>query len=170
MHALGHCQCRGQSSLSPACRQPATTLLPPCRCSVPPPHLLGLGEGVVGLHSNGQHVLVAVDEGVGHRGDGGVVELQAGGGHVAQARGDQVAEVLISDVQHLGADEQHRRRRRVRKELPGAAAEAVVLCPAAAAAAAAPLQAGNRSEVGREGTCIMCARCRTLGSYRLPES
>ena len=155
------------------------------RCQAPMPHLLGLGEGVVGLHGNGQHVLVAVDEGVGHlgqrgagragrevhvsmaglgcegwgratscaghagkrvtkratpgdarqagwemrrcptnraqarrcisaaqhqqakqraaahRGDGGVVELQAGGGHVAQARGDQVAQVVVGDVQHL---------------------------------------------------------------------
>lgn len=66
-----------------------------------PSHLLGQGEGVVGLHGDGQHVLVAVDEGVGHRGDGGEVQLQAGRGNVAQAAGDVAAQVVVGDVQHL---------------------------------------------------------------------
>lgn len=80
---------------------------PPTRLPLPPPppalsHLLRLGEGVVGADGHGQHVLVAVDDGVGDGGHGGVANHQAHRGDVAQGSADAAEQELVSDVQHLG--------------------------------------------------------------------
>jgi hypothetical protein len=45
-------------------------------------YLLGLGEGVVGGQRQTQHVLVGVDDGVGHGCQGGVAGGQGQGSHV----------------------------------------------------------------------------------------
>mmetsp|Transcript_43087 Transcript_43087/g.109033 ORF Transcript_43087/g.109033 Transcript_43087/m.109033 type:complete len:247 (-) Transcript_43087:361-1101(-) len=64
--------------------------------------LLGEREGVVDLQGDGQHVLVAVDDGVRNGGEGGVANGQAHRGQVAHAGSKLVGEVLLSDVEHLG--------------------------------------------------------------------
>mmetsp|Transcript_20166 Transcript_20166/g.52460 ORF Transcript_20166/g.52460 Transcript_20166/m.52460 type:complete len:366 (-) Transcript_20166:205-1302(-) len=83
--------CRGGSSCSKGLRVGQDIL-----------NLLGQREGVVGGQGQTQHVLVAVDDGVGDGGQGGAVGGQGQGSHVGDTGRHRLEHVLVGDVQHGG--------------------------------------------------------------------
>lgn len=65
-------------------------------------YLVSQLKGVVGLNSNSQHILVAIDDRVGNGGQCGVVQLQGNSCNLADGGGYMAQQVIIIDVQDLG--------------------------------------------------------------------
>ena len=69
------------------------------------PYLVSKIEGVVGLHGDGQHILVAIDDRVGDGGQGGVVQLQGHGCNLGDGRSHVGQEIVVVDVQDLWVEQ-----------------------------------------------------------------
>lgn len=61
-------------------------------------------EGDIGHGGDGEQVLHAVDDGVGHGGHGGVANGEADRGHVGDTSHEPVLEVIVGDVKDLGIE------------------------------------------------------------------
>lgn len=66
--------------------------------------LLNLGPAVLGGDGNSENLLVAVDEGVHDRGQGGEVQSQRDGGNGGDGRSQSLEELLLTNVENTGRE------------------------------------------------------------------
>lgn len=68
-------------------------------------HLISQGEGILGLYSNSEHVLVAIDKGMGSSSQRGDSKLAAQGCNVLDTSRQMNTQVIVSDVQNSRTEE-----------------------------------------------------------------